>query len=430
MTIEFEASARGRALRHLFFAELGTTHIPDVDLDSGTMEIAEAGVIGAGTMGGGIAMSFMNAGLPVTLIDVSDAALERGIGVIRRNYENSLRKGRLSADAIERRMALLTPTTDMSRLTRADLVIEAVFEQLELKQALFAQIDAVAKPGAILASNTSFLDIDRIAEATRRPDHVIGLHFFSPANVMRLLEVVRGAKTANPVIATSMKLARQINKVPVLSGVCHGFIANRIMFMRSAQADAMILEGKSPAEIDRILVDYGFAMGHFQMVDLAGLDVLGRGTTERNVQLDLVALGRLGQKSGAGYYDYDSDRRRTVSSVTTRVIEENARLAGITAIPTVDDEDILARLLYPVVNEGAKLLEEGIALRAADIDVASVLGYNWPAHSGGPMFWGDTVGLPRIVDTLKALEARHGPFFTPSPLLASMAKDGRSFTRD
>ncbi len=423
-----EAGIQSRALRHLFFAERGTLKIPDVALAKGDHTIAAVGVIGAGTMGGGIAMNFLNAGIPVTLVDMTDEALQRGIAAIRRNYESGVQKGRLSQEAFDRRLALLEPTTDLTALAHVDLVIEAVFEQLEVKQDLFARLDMIARPGAILASNTSFLDLDRIAEATGRPDDVIGLHFFSPANVMRLLEVVRGRKTAEAVVATSMKLAKRINKTPVLSGVCHGFIANRIMFARGAQADAMMLEGVPVATIDRVMVKYGFAIGHFQMFDLAGLDVLGRGSTERSVCADLVSLGRLGQKSGAGYYDYDSARRFKASPVVDTVIADYAAFAGIKPGPALSDDAIIARLLLPVVNEGAKLLEEGIALRAADIDVAAVLGYNWPGHTGGPMFWADTIGLPAIVEQLQALQTLHGEAFAPSPLLIKMASgEGNPF---
>jgi 3-hydroxyacyl-CoA dehydrogenase len=299
---------------------------------------------------------------------------------------------------------------------------------MAVKKDIFGKLDQIAKPGAILASNTSFLDLNEIAEATKRPEYVVGLHFFSPANVMRLLEVVRGAKTSREVIATSMKLAKQIGKVPVLSGVCYGFIANRVMSQRSKQGEAVILEGPSPAEVDKALFDYGFAMGPFQMADLVGLDVLTRGLTERSIRGDLVAAGRFGQKNGAGFYDYDENRKSTPSPVAAQVIADFAAFKGVEKGGSQSQEEVLGRLLYLVVNEGAKVLEEGIALRASDIDMACILGYNWPIYTGGPMFWADTVGLPKIVAALKALQAKHGDMFKPAALLEKLAAEGGSFT--
>ncbi len=427
---QLESSPESLAQRYYFFAERETARIPDVQKDSVTLPIASVGVIGAGTMGGGIAMNFLSIGTPVTLVETSQEALDRGIAVIRRNYDASARKGRMSTDEVERRMALITPALTIDALADVDLVIEAVFEEMSVKKTIFAELDRVSKPGAILASNTSFLDLDEIAAATGRPEWVIGLHFFSPANVMRLLEVVRGAKTSVEVLATAMKLARTIGKVPVLSRVCEGFIANRIMKRRQDQADALVLEGPSPAEIDRALYDYGFALGPFRMIDLVGLDVIGRSATERSVVGDLVALGRFGQKQGGGYYDYDADRRATPSAVAADVIADFAVSRGIEAHGGLPAEAILERLLFPVVNEGAKLIEEGIALRASDIDVAAILGYNWPVYTGGPMFWADSVGLPHIVETLRRLEAEHGAAFAPCDHLVALAEAGRSFTRE
>jgi len=426
---ELEPSIESQAQRYYFFAERETAKIPDVPATTPVIPVKSVGVIGAGTMGGGIAMNFLNAGIPVTLVEMSQAALDRGLGVIRKNYENTAKKGRLTLEQVEERMGLITPALDLSALGQVDLVIEAVFEEMAIKQEVFGKLDAVAKPGAILASNTSFLDLDQIAAATKRPEWVIGLHFFSPANVMRLLEVVRGAKTKPEVIATAMKLGKTIGKVPVLSRVCDGFIANRIMSKRGAQADALVLQGPTPQQIDKAVYDYGFAMGPFQMIDLVGLDVIGRGSTDRTVRGDLVAMDRLGQKKNGGYYDYDETRNATPSPVAAEVIAKVAEATGVKSIGPQSEEDIVARLLYPVVNEGAKLLEEGVALRASDIDVAAILGYNWPVYTGGPMFWGDTVGLPKIVETLRRLEAEYGEAFRPSKLLVEKAEKGETFTR-
>ena len=425
---ELDASRESAAQRHVFFAERQTARIPDIPADTPILPVRSVGVIGAGTMGGGIAMSFLNAGLPVTLVETSRDALDRGISVIRRNYESSAKKGKLSAADVEARMALITPSLDLAALASVDLVIEAVFESLDLKRQVFGELDRVAKPGAILASNTSFLDLDRIAEATQRPDHVIGLHFFSPANVMRLLEVVRGRQTAKNVIATAMKLAKTIGKVPVLSGVCDGFIANRLMRPRGQQADRLVLEGPTPQEIDAAMVDYGFAMGPFRMIDLVGIDVLARDSKDRTLRGTFFEQGRYGQKTKAGFYDYDEDRRASASPVAAAIIADFARDEGIAPAGPLADEDIVARLLYPVVNEGARILEEGIALRASDIDVAAILGYNWPAHTGGPMFWADGVGLPKIVETLRRLERRTGDIsLRPAGLLTRLAEQDRNF---
>jgi 3-hydroxyacyl-CoA dehydrogenase len=350
-------------------------------------------------------------------------ALDRGIGVIRRNYENSAKKGRITQEQVEQCMALIAPVVGLEALSQADLVIEAVYEEMGVKKDVFAKLDKIAKPGAILASNTSFLDLNEIAAATSRPEWVVGMHFFSPANVMRLLEVVRGAKTSKTVIATVMNLAGTIAKVPVLSGVCFGFIANRILVQRGFQADQLVLEGPTPQEIDKAIVDYGFAMGPFRMIDLVGLDVIGRGETERSVCGDLVKIDRLGQKKNGGYYDYDENRTATPSPVAADIIADFARSKGVTNKGALPDDEIVARLLYPVVNEGAKVLEEGIAIRASDIDVAAVLGYNWPVSTGGPMFWGDTVGLPKIVAQLKEMGIE------PANLLVEKARKGEAFTR-
>lgn len=424
---DLEASTESQAQRHYFFAERETSRIPDIDSKTPTLDIHSVGVIGAGTMGGGITMNFLSAGLPVTLVETTQAALDRGVGVIRRNYEASAAKGRMTLDAVERCMALITPSLEMADLGAADLIIEAIYEDLGVKQDVFARLDKIARPGAILASNTSFLDLDKIAAATDRPDAVIGLHFFSPANVMRLLEIVRGAKTAPAIVATAMKLARTIGKIPVLSGVCDGFIANRLLAPRGAQAEALILQGIKLADIDRVLVEYGFAMGHFQMMDLVGLDVIGRGANERTVMGDLVGMGRLGQKKNGGYYDYDANRRSSPSPAAEAVIADVARSRGVAPISPLEDQALLGRLLFPVVNEGARILAEGIALRASDIDVAAILGYNWPLYTGGPMFWANTVGLGNVVAGLREMQAEQGDAFAPCPLLVQLAEDGGRF---
>ena len=427
---ELESSIESQAQRYAFFAERNTSKIPDVPSATRTLEVNTVGVIGAGTMGGGIAMNFLNAGIPVTLVEMSQEALDRGLGVIRRNYENSAKHGRLTEAQVDQRLALIRPTLDLTALAEVDLVIEAVFEEMAVKKEIFARLDGIAKPGAILASNTSFLDLDEIAAATSRPEWVIGMHFFSPANVMRLLEVVRGRMTSNEVIATAMKLAKRIDKVPVLSRVCWGFIANRIMVQRDRQADVLVLEGPTPQEIDRAIYDYGFAMGPFQMIDLVGLDVINREVKERTVAGDLVKLDRLGQKKNGGYYDYDDNRKATPSPVAAEIIAEFARFKGVESKGAQTPDEIVCRLLYPVVNEGAKLLEEGIALRASDIDMAAILGYNWPVYTGGPMFWADMVGLSQIVAKLKWYEAQFGERFKPAALLEKLAAEGGSFTRN
>lgn len=424
---ELHDSIESEAQRYYFFAERQTSKIPDVPSDTPRLPIKSVGVIGAGTMGGGIAMNFLNAGLPVTLSEMNREALDRGLSVIRKNYENTVRKGRLKQEDVERRMALITPVIGLDALSGVDLIIEAVFEQMSIKKDIFATLDRIAKPSAILASNTSFLNIDEIASVTSRPQQVIGLHFFSPANVMRLLEVVRGAKTSNEVIATCMALG--IGKVPVLSRVGPGFIVNRIMGLRVHLADAMVLEGPTPEEIDKAIYDFGFAMGPFEMIDLVGLDVIGRDDDQRSLHGDLVKLGRRGQKTGAGFYDYDANRKRSASPVAAQAIDDFAKFKGVERGASQPPDEIVARLLYPMINEGAKVLEEGIAIRASDIDVACILGYNWPLYTGGPMFWGDTIGLQKVVNKLEALAKIHGEQFEPCKLLREKAASGGSFTR-
>lgn len=417
---ELMESGESAAQRHIFFAERAAGKVANLTPDIRPLPVEKVAVIGAGTMGGGIALAFLNAGLGVTLIDRDQAAVDRGAGVIRKTIRGLVEKKRIGADEGAAREARLSVGTDIAEAGQADLIVEAVYEDLGLKTAIFAALDGVAKPGAILASNTSFLDLEVIAAATKRPDAVVGMHFFAPANIMRLLEVVRGRQTSDAVIATAMALGRKLGKVAVLSGVCDGFIANRAMAQRGFAADQLILEGPMPQDIDRVMVKFGFPMGPLAMMDLVGLDVIGwdrENSAGRTVQEVLCEAGRWGQKTGAGYYDYDADRRPTPSETANAVIRRFA-----TADRRFSDEEILERLLYPVVNEGAKILEEGIAARASDIDVALVTGYGWPVYTGGPMFWADAVGLKRIVAGLEATMGAEAI----SPLLRRLASEGKS----
>jgi len=422
----FEELVRGSqsaARRYVFFAERQTAKIPDLPAGVAQIPVRTVGVVGAGTMGGGIAMNFLDAGLAVTIVETSRDALDRGLARIRANYEGSARKGRLSAEQVEQRMGLIKGSLDLQDLADADLIIEAVFEEIEIKKDIFRKLDATCKAGAILASNTSYLDLNEIAQATSRPEWVVGLHFFSPANVMRLLEVVRGAKTCPEVVVTSMALAKTIKKVPVLANVCHGFIANRIMSVRAKGAERLVLEGPALEEIDRALYDYGFAVGPFQMMDIVGHDVIGRGGTEPTLRGDLVKLGRLGQKHGGGFYDYDESCNPTPSPAAAAAIAEFAAAKGVERTRHLSSDEIVKELLYPVVNEAAKALEEGIALRASDIDISCIMGYNWPAHTGGPMFWADTEGLPKIVEHLQSRGIQ------PADLLMRLAASGGKFAQ-
>ena len=420
---ELQGSDAANAQKYVFFAERAVNKTPDIDKTMPVRDINTIGVIGAGTMGGGIAMNFLSAGLPVTLVEQTQEALDRGLGVIRRNYETSAKRGRITSDEVERCMSLITPTISYEDLSDVDLIIEAVFETMPIKKDVFGKIDKIVKQGAILASNTSYLDIDEIASATTRPEEVVGLHFFSPANVMKLLEVVRGKHTTPDIINTSMKLAAKINKTPVLSRVGYGFIANRVMSVRRTHSTYLALQGNSPIDIDKVIYDYGFSMGPWQVLDLVGLDVLGRGSDEVTVWGEMVKRGRLGQKNKKGIYDYDDNRNRTLSPVAQEVFAEVAAHHGIEPC-LVDTDEMLARQIYPIINEGAKVLDEGIALRASDIDMACIKGYNWPTYRGGPMFWADTIGLDTIIAKLKEFEASYGKDFTPSPLLERVARKG------
>jgi len=431
--------AEARALQHIAEAERAASQIPGIAPDTRLRAIVRVGVIGAGTMGGGIAMNFLNAGLPVALLETKQEALDRGVATIRRNYENSAKKGKLTADEVEACMALLAPTLSYDALRDADLVIEAVFEDMGVKETVFRRLDEVCKPGAILASNTSYLDIDRIAAFTQRPQDVIGLHFFSPANVMRLLEIVRGAATAPDVLATSMALAKKIKKVAVVSGVCDGFIGNRMLARYGAAAQALIHAGALPQQIDHALQAFGMAMGPFRMGDLAGLDI-GWATRKRRAAEAGVAMkpivadalceaGRFGQKTGAGWYRYEAGKRDPLpDAVTAQMIDAYRAAHGITARP-VSDEEIVERCIYALVNEGARILDEGIAARASDIDLVYLNGYGFPKHRGGPMFHAGTVGLAKVVQALQRFADEPGadPSWKPAPLLVKLAGEGSGF---
>ena len=423
-------STQSKAQRHLFFAERAAAKIADIGAETPTKPIHRVGVIGAGTMGGGIAMNFLSAGIPVTLVETSKEALDRGVAIIRRNYENTAKKGRMTLEQVVERMERLSLTLDFRALAEADLVIEAVYENMDLKKLIFEKLDGVAKPGAILASNTSYLDVDAIAATTKRPEDVLGMHFFSPANVMRLLEIVRGAKTSKSVLATVAALAPKIGKVGVTVGVCHGFVGNRMLAERQREAGKLILEGATPAQVDRVLTDFGMPMGPFAMSDLAGLDIgwsaeTSKGATIRDI---LCEEGRRGQKTGSGFYDYDEQRNAKPSAHVEAIIRAFAAAKGV-AQREISDAEILERCIYPLINEGAKILEEGKAQRASDIDVVWVMGYGWPVYRGGPMFYADTVGLKTVLERLKEFQARFGDDFKPAALLEKLAAEGGAFSK-
>lgn len=428
-----------RAARHVFAAERAAGKLPDVPADTPVRAIAKVGVIGAGTMGGGITMNFLNAGLPVVLLETSQEALDRGLGTIRRNYEYSAKRGKLTAQQVEQRMSLITPTLDYAAFKDVDLVIEAVFEQMDVKEKVFRQLDAVCKQGAILASNTSYLDINKIASFTRRPQDVLGLHFFSPANVMKLLEIVRGEKTAKDVMATALALGKKIRKISVVSGVCDGFIGNRMVARYHAAANGLLLAGASPQQIDQALERFGFAMGPFRMADLAGLDIgwatRKRKAAEAGVPHDptvadkLCELGRFGQKTGAGWYRYEAGVRNALpDSAVDQLVAEYRAGRGLTPRKVSDDE-VVQRCVFALVNEAARILEEGIAVRASDVDLVYLNGYGFPAHRGGPLCYANEVGIFNVVRTLKSFAAEPGAFdwWQPAPLLMKLAEEGRSF---
>jgi 3-hydroxyacyl-CoA dehydrogenase len=422
---ELMSGSQSAAQRYAFFAERQANKIPDVPDDTPVIPVNKVGIIGAGTMGGGIAMNFLNVGIPVTIVEVKQDALDRGLKVVRSNYERSRTA---KPEETEARMNRLSGSLDMSALADCDLVIEAVFENMDVKKDIFAKLDTICKPGAILATNTSGLNIDEIASVTKRPEAVIGLHFFSPANVMKLLEVVRADHTSKEVIATSMKLARKIGKIAVLVGVCPGFVGNRILGARQREANKLIMEGAMPWDVDRVLYDFGFPMGPFAMSDLAGLDIgwvkeKSHGETIRDV---LCEMDRRGQKTGAGWYDYDENRTAKPSPVTEKILHDFIVKSG--ANPRkISDEEILERCIYPMINEGARILDDGKAIRPSDIDVVWENGYGWPVYQGGPMWFGDLVGLPKVLDKMKEFQAQMGDQFKPAALLEKLVAEGKRF---
>ena len=435
---ELITSPESAAMRHIFFAERRAAKIKDLSKDTSVRDIAKVAIIGGGTMGGGIAMCFANVGIPVVMLEINDEALQRGKDIIRKNYNITLQKGKMSEDQLEQRIGLISGTTDYTDISDVDLVIEAVFENLELKKEIFAKLDTVCKAGAILATNTSYQDVDAIAEATARPQDVVGMHFFSPANVMKLLEVVRGEKTADDVLATVMKIGKKIGKVCALSRVCYGFIGNRMLGGYGREAQMLLMDGCTPVQVDSALEGFGMAMGPLAMSDLAGLDVGYKARQGRTDLPDdpklyrmgtlLVEMGRHGQKTGSGFYKYDPQTRRRESDPEVEaLIKEEAAKLGIEQLE-ISNEEILQRCFYPLINEGALILEEGIAQRPSDIDVVYVFGYAFPVAKGGPMHYADQVGLKNVYDKICELRDRYGEdYWKPAPLLKQLAEAGSTF---
>ena len=432
-------STQSKAMIHAFFAERSVSKVPDVPAETRAFDIQRVAIVGAGTMGGGIAMTFANAGIPVLLKDASQDALDRGMASIAKIYAGSVKKGAILQTAMDQRLALITPQLNYDGFEKVDLIVEAVFEDMGLKKAVFAQLDGIAKPSCVLASNTSTLDIDQMAFATKRAEAVIGLHFFSPANVMRLLEIVRGRATSKEAIATSMALARRLGKVGVLARNCRGFIGSRMMEPYWREAEFLVEEGASVEEVNQALYDFGMAMGPLAMADLVGLDIAWRirqvfrevanpGVRQPQVIDRLYTMGRFGQKTGRGWSSYDAARKPSVDPVTTALIEQAAREAGVER-RRISSQEIVDRCVYGLVNEGARLLEEGIALRASDIDVVYLTGFGFPVWRGGPMFYADTVGLPQVLKRIEEFQTKHGPgLWTPAPLLRRLAENGKTFT--
>ncbi|HVC12362.1 MAG TPA: 3-hydroxyacyl-CoA dehydrogenase NAD-binding domain-containing protein [Burkholderiales bacterium] len=431
-------TTESKALRHMFFAERQTTKIPDVPEDTPVREIRKAAIVGAGTMGGGIAMSFANAGIPVTVIEAKQEALERGLATIRKNYANTVSKGRLKQEDMDQRMALIASSLKLEDAQDADIVVEAVFERMDVKQEIFRKLDGIAKAGAILATNTSTLDVNAIAAVTRRAQDVIGTHFFSPANVMRLLEIVRGAKTAKDVLATTLKLGKTLKKVPVVSGVCDGFIGNRMLEKYVQQAMFLLDEGATPQQVDGALTRWGLAMGPFTMSDMAGNDI-GWEVRKRRYQErpDMVysriadricEQGRFGQKTGKGFYRYEPGNRKPIPDPEVDAIMTAYRKEIGVAPRAISDEEIVARCMYALANEGARILEEGIALRASDIDMVYLTGYGYPPYRGGPMFYADTMGLASVLAAIEKFQQGYqGAQWKPAPLLVKLAREGKTF---
>ena len=430
--MELLVGEQSKAQRHIFFAEREAAKVPGIGKDVSPREVMRAAVIGAGTMGGGISMNFANVGIPVTIIENNEEALKRGMATIEKNYQTSVQRGSLKPEDMQKRLALFNPTTDLDALKDADIVIEAVFEEMAIKKELFGKIERIAKPGAVLATNTSYLDVNQIAQVTSRVPDVVGMHFFSPANVMKLLEIVRGKDTAPDALATAMAVGRKIGKVPVVVGVCHGFVGNRMLSARGIEAEKLLLEGALPQDVDGALTEFGFPMGPFAMSDLAGIDVGWRSRKERGVRAEiadtLAEAGRYGQKTGKGFYLYEAGSRsaKPDPEVEKLIVDASVRL-GVKR-RNVSKEEIIERLLYPMVNEGARILEEGIATRSGDIDVVWLYGYGFPAWRGGPMHWADTVGLAKIRDRLAELAKTSGDKrHEPAPLLVKLAAEGGTF---
>jgi len=431
-------SLQSKAQRHAFFAEREARKVRGVGPDTKELEIRRGAVLGCGTMGGGIAMCFANAGIPVVVTEGEQAALDRGMDTIRKNYESTVAKGRLSKEDAEKRVALITPTLDFDRVKDADIVIEAVFESMDLKKDIFSRLDRLCRPDAILATNTSSLDVNEIAAVTSRPQQVVGTHFFSPANVMKLLEIVRGAKTSPEVLATTMTLSKRLGKVGVVVGVCDSFAANRMLYPYTRQAQFLLEEGALPEQVDRVIHDFGFPMGPFAVGDLAGIDVgykirMHREPTRPKhlrysaIADELYEMGRYGQKTGAGWYKYEKGNRTPVPDpVVTDLILRTSKELGIER-REISDQEILERCLYPLVNEGAKILEEGIAERSSDLDLVWLHGYGFPRYRGGPMFWADSLGLDRVYGTMKRFHASHRDWLEPASLLERLAKSGGTF---
>ncbi|MBV8091378.1 MAG: enoyl-CoA hydratase/isomerase family protein, partial [Alphaproteobacteria bacterium] len=426
------AGDQSKAQRHIFFAEREAARVPGIPEGTKPRPITRAAVIGAGTMGGGIAMCFANAGIPVTVVETSRDLLQRGLERVATNYRNTVSRGGLAADEMERRMALINGITELDAVGSADVVIEAVFEEMELKKRVFADLDRAAKAGAVLATNTSTLDVNEIARATRRPQDVLGTHFFSPANVMRLLEVVRGAETVPDALVTAVDLGRRLGKVPVTVGVCYGFVGNRMLAQRSVEAERLLLEGALPQEVDAAVTGFGFPMGPFAMADMAGLDVgwrIRKGRGERNeVEDALCEAGHFGQKTGKGYFRYEAGSRTPIPDPEVEhIILEASSRAGLRR-REIPQEEIVERMIFPMVNEGARILEEGIAARPGDIDVIWVYGYGWPVWRGGPMYYADQLGLAHIRDRLMLYaESSRDDTLKPAPLLQRLAEQGRGF---
>jgi 3-hydroxyacyl-CoA dehydrogenase len=430
---ELRDGEQSKSQRHIFFAEREAAKVPDMPAGTRPREIRRAAVIGAGTMGGGISMCFANAGIPVTIIETSREALDRGLAVIAKNYQNTVARGGLKADEMERRLKLLNGVTDLEAARDADIVVEAVFEEMDLKKQVFGKLDKIAQPNAVLATNTSYLNVNEIAKSTQRPPSVLGMHFFSPANVMRLLEIVRGAATAPDVLATAIAVGRKIGKVPAVVGVTHGFVGNRMLHARGIEAERMLLEGALPQDVDGALTEFGFPMGPFAMGDLAGLDVGWRVRKASGAKAEiadaLVEAGRYGQKTGRGFYRYEGGSRSPIPDAEVEKLIVEASVRHGVKRRNLDRKEIFERLIFPLINEGARILDEGIATRPGDIDVIWVYGYGWPVWTGGPMHYADRVGLPYIRDRLAEIAARAGNTkLEPAPLLTKLAQSGGKFS--